>query len=271
MWRRIASPHNPRVKAVQKLLERSGRSQAHATVAQGVTEIARAGDGQFQGDQLFFCPEWCSRELAEECARRLRVPPSGVFEVTPEVYERLAFGDRRDGILAVIQTRQLPLAELEPRGDQLFLVVEGIEKPGNLGAIFRSADAAGADGIIIASGRCDPWGPNVIRASLGTIFTVPFYLVDTAEAVQWVRRAAIRVVAAEPEATALFWDVDLSPPVAIVLGAEHEGLTEVWRTVATTSARIPMLGRADSLNVSVAAALFLYEAVRQKLASGKCR
>lgn len=250
---------------IQKLMERSGRAEAQATVAQGITEISRAVDGQFRAQQLFFCPKWCDRQVAEKFAQQLDVPGDGLFEVTPEVYQKLAFGQRQDGLLAVIPTKDLSLSDLRLQEKWLLLVVEGTEKPGNLGAIFRSADAAGADAIVIVSSKCDAWGPNVVRASLGTVFTVPFCVVDAEAAVNWLQGTGARVVTADPAGERLIWEVDFSPPVAIVLGAEHEGLSDAWRTVARTSARIPMFGHADSLNVSVSAALFLYEAVRQRL------
>ncbi len=224
--------------------------------------------GGWRARKLFFCPQGCQKAIAEALADRLQVPPGGRFEVTLDVYEKLAYGDRRDGILAVVETVSRPLPSPEQWQGGSLVVVEGIEKPGNLGAIFRSAEAAGIDAVVIAGAPCDPWNPNVIRASLGTVFTVPFYIACTEETVQWCQKVGLAIVAADPSGSKTLWEIDLSRPVAIVLGAEHSGLSSAWRRISTERARIPMCGRADSLNVSVAAALFMYEALRQRAARG---
>ncbi|MEK7850807.1 MAG: RNA methyltransferase, partial [Deltaproteobacteria bacterium] len=146
----------------------------------------------------------------------------------------------------------------------LLVVVEGVEKPGNLGAILRSADAASADGVMVCGKSTDIYNPNVIRASIGTVFTVPIVEGSSAEIINWFRGKGVKIVAATPHAETEYFDADLSGPCAIVMGSEHEGLSDAWLKEADTLVRIPMKGEADSLNLSVSTALLLYEAVRQR-------
>ncbi len=264
MWQEISSVRNPRVKAVCKLREREHRVRTGTTIAEGIKELSRAADAGLRAQAIFLCPHWCPREMAQEFAERLQVPSGGRIVVNEVVYRTIAFGDRQDGLLAVLEVPGRSLEDLPAHQEGLYLVLEGIEKPGNLGAIFRTADAAGVEGVLLVDTPCDPWNPNAIRASLGTVFTVPFASANAQEAVEWVKNRGLQLVAADPERGHLLWDLDFRRGTAIVLGAEHSGLSTVWKSVGCQLARIPMYGRGDSLNVSVAAAVFLYEAVRQR-------
>lgn len=266
MWQQISSLQNPRIKATRKLRERDYRVQTGTTIAEGVKELSRAVDAGLRATEIFFCPRWCPKEVAEKFAAELRVPSGGRILVNEMVYKALAFGKRHDGILAVLEVPSRSLIGLPSRQDGLYLILEGIEKPGNLGAIFRSADAAGVNGILLVDIPCDPWNPNAIRASLGTMFTVPFASAKLPEAGDWVKARQLQVVAADPKSGALLWELDFRRGTAIVLGAEHSGLSNWWAGIGSQPARVPMYGHADSLNVSVAAAIFLYEAVRQRQA-----
>ena len=178
--------------------------------------------------------------------------------VSPIAFDKLTMRQNPDGIIAVAPIWTAGLESLER---DLVLVAEAIEKPGNLGAIFRTADATGAC-LLIADATVDPFNPNVVRASQGALFSVPFAVTDVGTAVVWVRDHGA-VIVATPDADTTYWDTDLSGPVSIVIGSEHEGVADEWRT-AGTAVRIPMAGDADSLNTSVAAAIVLYEAVRQR-------
>jgi TrmH family RNA methyltransferase len=177
---------------------------------------------------------------------------------------KVGFGDRSDGIVAVVRAPRLRLDELAVPADPLIVVVEAVEKPGNLGAILRTADGAGADAVIAADPRTDLFNPNAIRASLGTIFGRPVVAASTAATLEWLTGHAIRPIAARVDAETGYTDIDLRGGIAIVLGSEADGLTEAWRDPRVIAARIPMLGVADSLNVSAAAAVLLFEAVRQR-------
>jgi TrmH family RNA methyltransferase len=181
------------------------------------------------------------------------------------VIAKLAFGDRSDGIVAIVRTGSTDLDSLRlTPGVPLVVVVEGVEKPGNLGAILRTADGAGASGLIAADPLTDLFNPNAIRASLGTIFRVPIAAAPTPATLDWLTSRGIAPIAAHVDATVPYTEVDMRGPVAIVLGSEATGLSAAWDDPRVTSVRIPMLGTADSLNVSVAAAIVLYEAVRQR-------
>lgn len=271
MWSKITSLTNPRIRAVCRLREKAGRAKPGHAIAEGLRELTAAAEGNWKGREIYLCPEWFDRQLAEELADRLQVPQECRWEVSPVVYQKIAYGDRRDGLLGVIEVDLPRLSTLADRQVDLLVVVEGVEKPGNLGAIFRSADAVGVDAVIVVDAPCDPWNHNVIRASLGTVFTVPFCVACARETITWLAERGLQVVAADPHAAQTFWEVNFVQPSAIVLGAEHTGLSPAWETASIVRASIPMRGKADSLNVSVAGALFLYEALRQRLREKSAR
>ena len=176
----------------------------------------------------------------------------------------MAYRDRPEGLIAIARMKEHRLSDMprKPRG--LYLVAEAVEKPGNLGSILRSADAAGADGLIVCDKRTDIYNPNVIRASTGALFSVPLAEASPEEAAAWLGELGIRTLAATPHTESLYTDVDLSGGVAIVVGAEQYGLSSFWLDKADFKVRIPMLGKADSLNVATAATILLYEAARQR-------
>jgi TrmH family RNA methyltransferase len=184
--------------------------------------------------------------------------------VSRAVFEKISYRDNPDGWLAVFPIPQVSLADLEVSDLPLILVAESVEKPGNLGAILRTADAAHADALLVCDPRVDLWNPNVVRASRGAVFSVPTLECENASALAWLKRREIRVLAATPSAREIYSDVDLRQPTAIAVGTEDEGLTEFWMSNADVRIRIPMMGKVNSLNVSVSTALILYEAVRQR-------
>jgi TrmH family RNA methyltransferase len=183
------------------------------------------------------------------------------------VFEKLAFGDRNDGIIVVAETPQRTLSDLQLTDSPLVAVLERVEKPGNVGAILRTADAVGIDAVIIADGQTDLYNPNTIRSSLGTVFRPNICTATANDAVDWLQQHELRIIAARPEAELLYTDTDLRGGVAIVLGSEAQGLSENWKGENATSVRLPMRGVADSLNVSTTAAVLFYEALRQRNAS----
>ena len=259
----ITSLTNPRVKAAVRLRDRREREATGRTIVDGAREILRALDAGVDVATAFLCHDLVRSPDAHAVADRLARRDTTI-EVSPEVLAKVAFGDRSDGIVAIVETPRLGLADLALATDPLVVVVEGLEKPGNLGAILRSADGAGADAVIVADPLTDAFNPNAIRASLGTIFAMPVVTATSEATLAWLGNRGIRVVATIVEASTPYTRADLTGPLAIVLGSEAGGLSPAWRTPDVTGISIPMAGIADSLNVSVAAAVVLFEAVRQR-------
>ena len=189
-----------------------------------------------------------------------------IFEVPAGVYEKIAYRGGTEGIVAEVEWRDRTLADLQGN-PSLLMVLEAVEKPGNLGAVLRSADAAGADALIICDSATDIYNPNVIRASVGAVFTVPTVCCSSGEAIKWLKDNGIQILTAQLQDSSLYYDTPMTGPTAIVMGTESTGLTSVWREAADAHIRIPMLGAEDSLNVSVSAAILLFEAVRQRFKS----
>jgi TrmH family RNA methyltransferase len=223
-------------------------------------------------ESAFVCPPLLATREAQRVAEKLSQSfgPFGAAieyaEVSERAFERLAYGDRADGVILVVRAPRAELADIQLAADPLVVVTEDVEKPGNVGAILRSADAVGADALI-AVGGTDLFNPNVIRASVGTVFAVPVAAASADEAIAWLREHGIRLVASLVDAKRLHVEADLGGPLALVLGSESAGLSEAWRGTEVESVRLPMAGVADSLNVSAAAAVLLYEAWRQRHAT----
>jgi TrmH family RNA methyltransferase len=252
------------VKAAVRLRDRHERDETGLTIVDGAREILRALDHNVRVAEAFVCRELIRSDDAETAVRRLEIAGATIRDVSETVLAKIAFGDRSEGVVAVVQSPSTALEMLTPAADPLIVVVEGVEKPGNLGAMLRTADGAGADALLAADARTDLFNPNAIRASVGTIFSIPLAAGTSADVLSWLAARAITPIAARVDAQTLYSDVDLRGPVAIVLGSEAGGLTAAWDDPRVTPVRIPMRGTADSLNVSVAAAVLLYEAVRQR-------
>jgi RNA methyltransferase, TrmH family len=259
----ITSLTNTRVKAAVRLRDRRERETTGLTIVDGAREILRALDAGVRVETTFLAEDLVRSPEAHAVADRLRRRPT-TLAVSPAVLAKIAYGERSDGIVAIVESPHLGLAELVLPDDPLIVVVEGVEKPGNLGAVMRTADGAGVNAVIAADPRTDPFNPNAIRASLGTIFAVPVVAAGTTETIAWLADHGIRALAAIVDAATDYASVDLRGPLAIVLGSEADGLTGAWHDPRVTPIRIPMHGVADSLNVSIAAAVVLYEAVRQR-------
>jgi TrmH family RNA methyltransferase len=260
----ITSLTNPRVKAAVRLRDRREREAAGLTIVDGARELLRAMDAGVVVDHAFVARDLIRSADARLAVDRLRSGDAEVVEVTAPVLAKVGFGDRLEGVVAVVETPSIGLDGLAPPEEPLLLVLEGVEKPGNLGAALRSADGVGVDAVIAVDPRTDVFNPNVVRASLGTVFAVPVAAVPAAEARGWLAERRIRVVTAVVGAPVTYTEADLTGPMAVVLGSEADGLTATWRDGETEPIGLPMRGVADSLNVSVAAAVILYEARRQR-------
>jgi RNA methyltransferase, TrmH family len=261
----IDSPANPKIRAAAGLRERRDRDRTGLTLVDGAREARRAIEAGLAVETAFVCPELGTGDEAHAALTALRRTPGGerVIEVGRRAFEKLAYGDRSDGIVLVVRPPTTSLAGLALGPNPLVVVTEAVEKPGNLGAILRSADGAGAEAVV-AVGGTDLFNPNVIRASVGTVFSVPIAAATAAEALAWLRERGIRAVAARTDAARLHVEADLRGPIAIVLGSEARGLSSAWDDPDVEGVRLPMRGIADSLNVSVAGAVLLYEAWRQR-------
>ncbi len=259
----ITSLQNPRVKQAVKLRERRQRDREGLLLVEGADEIALALAGGARPQTLFYYPGLSAQPVEGVLAAAAQAGVE-LIEVSLTVFQKLAFRENPDGLLAVVPAPSRKLGDLALGQRSLLVVAEAVEKPGNLGALLRSADACGADGVIVCDPATDLNNPNVVRSSRGTLFTVPLAEASSAEAIAFLRARHIAIVAATPQATQLYTQADLRGAVAIVVGAEDEGLSPTWLTQADVTVRIPMLGQVNSLNVSTAGTLLMYEAVRQR-------
>jgi TrmH family RNA methyltransferase len=260
----LTSLANPRIKAAAALRERRERDRARLTLVDGARELRRALEAGVEVVEAYVCEALLGGQEARLALDQLRARGTPLQPVSQPVLARIAFGQRAEGLVAVVRIPSATLDEILLPDDPLVVVVEAVEKPGNLGAILRSADGAGANALVAASPRTDLFNPNAIRASAGTIFSLPLAAATTPETLDWLAARRLRTVAARVDADVIYSDIDLTGPLAIVLGAEAEGLSLAWQGPAVEAVRIPMLGAADSLNVSVSAAILLYEARRQR-------
>jgi len=262
----ITSLTNQRVKAAVRLRDRQEREATGLTLIDGARELRRALSAGASVQTAFVAPSKVRSHEARLALEDVERQITDVVEVSEAVFAKLAFGDRSDGFVAIVRTGSTNLESLRLMpGEPLVVVVEGIEKPGNLGAILRTADGAGASGVIAADPLTDLFNPNAVRASLGTIFSMPIAAGSTAATLDWLTTRGIMPIAARVDAATPYSEVDMRGPVALVLGSEATGLSGGWDDPRVTSVGIPMLGTVDSLNVSVAAAVMLYEAVRQRM------
>jgi TrmH family RNA methyltransferase len=260
----ITSLQNPRLKRLVRLRDRRPRDEEQAFLVEGYREVRRALEKQVRLDEVYFAPDWFLGENERALLAEAEAAGAKLYELSKDAFAKVAYRERPDGLLAVAPQWKRSLADLVLGKAPFLLVVEAIEKPGNLGTILRSADAAGCDAVIVCDPVTDLFNPNVVRASTGVLFSVPCFVEDSAAVLTWLRSKGIRTVATTPAATALYSDSDLTGPLAIVMGSEQYGLSEFWLKHADLPVRIPMAGQADSLNVAMAALITLFEAVRQR-------
>jgi TrmH family RNA methyltransferase len=253
----ITSLQNSRIKQLVKLREdKKSRQNAHLMLVEGWDEINLAQSAGYEPQTLIIAPELTKRQIDALRAETVTV--------TQAVFEKISYRENPDGWLAVFPTPQTSLDDLKLSREPLLVAAESIEKPGNLGAILRTADAAGVDALLVCEARVDIYNPNVVRASRGTLFTVPTIEASNENALAFLRDHKIKILAATPQADREFTHQDLRGRLAVVVGTENEGLTDFWLRQADLKVKIPMFGKVNSLNVSIAAALIVYEARRQR-------
>ena len=261
---RITSLTNPRVKELVRLRDRRPRDRTSTFLVEGFRAVMRAHAAGTELRTLYVCPELFLG--ANEASLIDSVADTGteIVELAEAPFRKAAYRDRPEGLLAVAAQFDTSLDALELSDDALVLVVEAIEKPGNLGTMLRTADAAGCDAVVVCDPTTDPFNPNVVRASTGMLFVVPLAVATSQEAIAHLAERGIRIVATTPDTSLLHSDADLTGAVAIAVGTEQYGLTDAWLDAADTRIRIPMAGHADSLNAAMAAGITLYEAIRQR-------
>ena len=261
--KRISSAQNPEIRARAKLKTRRSRDREARFLVEGAREVTRALEAGVRLETLYFCPDFLGEEGQDVLERGQT--QINLTELSEAAFKVLSYREHPDGIMAVAERQKKKLDDLTLPTDALVIVVEGLEKPGNLGALLRTADGVGAHALFATGQGTDLENPNVVRSSMGSVFSIPALAVKRAELLDWLERKKFSLVATTPNTDTLYWDARLTGRTAIVLGAEHSGLSAEW-LVAGQPVRIPMQGQADSLNVATAGALLLYEALRQRRA-----
>lgn len=258
----ISSVSNKRIKNIEKLQKSSERKALQRFVVEGTKETERACANGFEFEEVYFCKSIVSMSLLDLIIENN--PQCLFFEVSDEVFNKIAYRESSGGVVSILKAKTLALEQIVLRENPLLLVLEGIEKPGNIGALLRTADAAGIDAVIITEGKTDIFNPNVIRASLGCVFTLPIALVDTKTALDFLKKNHVSVYVTYLNAAVGYHTVDFTKASAIVMGTEADGISRLWIENSTQNIIIPMKGQADSLNVSVSAAIVVFEAMRQR-------
>ncbi len=259
----ISSAQNPKVRLLLELQQKSQERRRHGLfVVEGRREIERCIESGYQIDTLFWCPDIYGPVEPDTNGARL-------FQVSADIYNKVAYRGGTEGIIAEVVARQHTLDQLHLSESPLIVVLESVEKPGNVGAILRSADAAHVDAVIVCDPQCDLYNPNIIRASVGAFFSVPTVACTSETCIQWLKTNSIQILTAQLQDSHYYYETDMVCPTAIVMGTEATGLTDQWRQAANAHIKIPMLGIGDSLNVSVSAAILMFEAVRQRQQSAR--
>lgn len=273
MMEQITSLQNPKIKLLTALQQKSSeRRKQGLFVVEGQQELQHCINAGYEVDTVFWCPELSAgqnqgdRLFDVNCKFNQKPVPliPRCFEVSREVYAKVAYRGSTEGVIAEVRTKTLRLEDLRLGDSPLIVVLESVEKPGNLGAVLRSADASGVDAVVVCDPLTDLYNPNLIRSSVGAAFTVPCVACRSDECIAFLKQRGIKILTAQLQDSHLYYDTDMTVGTAIVMGTEHDGLTDQWRQAADAHIRIPMLGRVDSLNVSVSAAILMFEAVRQR-------
>lgn len=262
----ITSAQNPKIKQLLALQQKSSERKTKGLfVVEGRRELSHCLAAGFRVDTVFLCNDMLNETDHDVRTLTDMLPPqTRCFRVSRNVYEKIAYRSGTEGIIAEVAIRNQSLTDLHLSAHPLVMVLESVEKPGNLGAVLRSADAANADAVIVCDPKTDLFNPNLIRSSIGAIFTVPCVACTSEECIAFMQERRIQILTAQLQDSHLYYDTDMRQATAIVMGTESTGLTDQWRKAATSHIRIPMQGRLDSLNVSVSAAILLFEAVRQR-------
>jgi RNA methyltransferase, TrmH family len=259
----ITSSQNPKIRFAVSLQKAAVRKKEKLFLVEGIREIRLAMLAGFQFDTLFVCSQ-----IAEDLTKKTVIDDlTGqvqIIETTDRVFSKLAYREGSDGLMAVAHQKYHSLSDITFKGTPLILVVESVEKPGNLGAILRTADAGGVDAVLVCDGRTDIFNPNVIRASLGSIFTNKVVSCSSRDAIDWLKAVNIKIYTTALTASRPYHQIDYTLPSAIVTGSEATGVRSVWEDSSDSNIIIPMSGKVDSMNVSVATSIVLYEALRQR-------
>lgn len=262
----ITSLQNPKIKHLLQLQQKSSvRREEGLFVVEGRREFMHCMEHGMEVESIFYLSEEDEEFIASHSQDASADAPI-LYKVSAKVYEKIAYRGSTEGIMAVVKAKPMTLDGLHMKENPVIVVLESVEKPGNLGAILRSADAAGVDAVIVCDPLTDLYNPNLIRSSIGAIFTVPCVACTSEECITFLKERKIQILTAQLQDSNLYYDQDMQKGTAIVMGTESTGLTDIWRKAADAHIRIPMLGSLDSLNVSVSAAILMYEAVRQRKA-----
>ncbi len=265
MYKQLSSLQNPSVKRILQLQDKSrARKKEGLFVVEGKRETVLALEGEYEISEVFFCEALCSAHEVHEIIQH-RLSSSKITEITAEVYSKIAYRGSTEGIIAIFKAEKLLLENLKLSSDNvLILVAEAPEKPGNIGALLRTADAAALDAVLIANPKTDMFNPNIIRSSVGCVFTNKIATGSTSEIIEFLKEHKIKVFAAELEASKSYLETDFTESSAIIVGTEATGLSEEWLENSDQNIIIPMEGKIDSMNVSVAAGILIFEAKRQR-------
>jgi TrmH family RNA methyltransferase len=256
---KITSFQNALIKKAQALREARERRAQGMTTIDGAREIKRAFEAGIIFDQIFYV-----KGQQEPLLEQLQAREIGLVEVSDKIMEKLAYGERHEGIIALAKTPHLNLKDLKLSVQPLLVVLESLEKPGNLGAVLRTCDGVGVEAVLVCDPKTDVYNPNVIRSSTGVIFSIPVVCASASEISSFLKSRKIRICASTPAASKLYTQIDFKGAWALVLGSEDQGLSDFWLKPSDVTVKIPMNGLADSLNVSISAAIILYEALRQR-------
>jgi len=261
----ITSFSNPRIKEITKLRKRSHRDKSGLMIIEGYREIKRALAANIQITELYFAEEFFQQDSMNDFIDKCKNAEIKLFQCSKAIFEKISYRDNPDGLLALAPQISNGMEVLDNlKENPLIVVAEAVEKPGNLGTILRSADGAGVDAVIICDKCTDINNPNVVRASTGTIFSIHIIETSTEETIEWLQKNNFTIVATTPHTDKLYTDINMTGPTAIVVGTEKDGLSDKWLNQNNAEVKIPMLGIADSLNVSTATTILLYEALRQR-------
>ena len=261
----IQSRQNDQVKNLVKLRERKYRDRQECFLIEGMRELGHALESTYTLETIYYCPEYFPQDQHTEFIQQIRAnQATKLTRLSKEAFDKATYREGPDGIIAVARQQSHSIQALQLTSNPLLLVLEGIEKPGNLGAMLRSADGAGVDAVILVDCQLDLYNPNAIRASQGLLFSVPVACVEQSYLKDWLSKHNIQIVATTPDTPKLHWDVNYQQSTALLFGSESDGLSGYWLNEANERIRIPMAGKADSLNVAAAAAICLYEARRQR-------
>lgn len=259
---KIISLHNNRIKNIVKLNKAKERKAQNLFILEGARELTLAIGAGYEADSVFICPELFAKTdypyVLDNLTDKVK------YEVSQQIFEKVAYREGSDGLIALMKPKQHHLSNLQVKDNPFIIILEAVEKPGNLGAILRTADAALVDAVIVCDPLTDVYNPNAIRSSVGCIFTVPIAACSSQEALSWLKQKGITSYAAELQASDWYQNINYTAPSAIIMGTEADGLTDFWLTNADKRIKIPMRGQIDSLNVSVSTAVITFEAMRQR-------